>query len=71
MNKYHIRFNHQHNGSGYVWRVFENGVEHLAKGLKIIAPVYDEITVEDGVEKWNIACNGYLRMLDGDIARIE
>ena len=35
MNKYHIRFNHQHDGTSKVWRVFENGVEHLVGELLI------------------------------------
>ena len=65
MNKYHIRFNHDHNGSGQVWRVFENGVPHLATGIKIVAPVFDETTVENGVEKWNLCCYGYLTLEDG------
>lgn len=65
MNKYHIRFNHNHNGSGLVWRVFENGTENLAKSIKIIAPVFDEVTVENGVEKWNLCCYGYLTLEDG------
>ena len=60
MNKYHIRFNHDHDGTGLVWRVFENGQEHLVKHVKIVAPVYDEVTVENGVEKWNLCCNGYM-----------
>jgi len=45
--------------------VFENGKENLAKSIKILAPVYDEITVENGVEKWNICCHGYLTLTDG------
>jgi hypothetical protein len=69
MKKYHIRFNHQHSGSGLVWRVFENGVEHLVKHLDIRVPVRDNVTVENNVEKWNIYCEGYLE-LDNNIARI-
>jgi len=60
MNKYHIRFNHQHNGSGKVWRVFENEVEYLVEHLDIRVPMRDDITVENGVEKWNVYCEGYL-----------
>lgn len=60
MNKYHIRFNHDHNDTGLVWRVFENGVEHLVKSINIVAPVFDELTVENGVTKWNICCHGYM-----------
>lgn len=64
MNKYHIRFNTQHNGSGLVWRVFENGQEHLVKSFKITAPMFDETTLEDGVEKWNVCCYGYMTIAD-------
>jgi hypothetical protein len=70
VNKYHIRFNTKHQGSDLVWRVFENGVEHLVRGFKITAPMFDEVTVENGVEKWNVACVGYMRIKD-DIAIIE
>ena len=65
MNKYHIRFNTQHNGSGLNWRVFENGVEHLVRSFKITAPTFDETTVENTVEKWNLCCYGYMTITDG------
>lgn len=64
MNKYHIRFNTQHNGSGLVWRVFENGIEHLVRSFKITATTFDEVTVENGVEKWNLCCYGYMTIVD-------
>lgn len=70
MNKYHIRFNQDHNGSGLVWRVFENGQEHLVKSIKILAPVFDETTVENGIEKWNLCCHGYMTIKD-DTATIR
>ena len=69
MKKYHIRFNQDHNGSGLVWRVFENGIEHLVKHLDIQVPIRDDITIENDVKKWNIYCEGYLE-LDNCIARI-
>ena len=69
MNKYHIRFNHQHNGSENVWRVFENGKEFLVKHLDIRVPLKDEITIENNVEKWNVYCEGYL-LIDNGTARI-
>jgi hypothetical protein len=65
MNKYHIRFNTTHDKSGFVWRIFENGTEHLVKTFKITAPTFDEITIEDGVEKWNVCCYGYMTIKDG------
>lgn len=64
MNKYHIRFNTQHNGSELVWRVFENGQEYLVKSFKITAPMFDEITAENGVKKWNVCCYGYMTIKD-------
>ena len=70
MNTYLIRFNHNHNGSGLVWRVFENGKEHLVRHVKILASLYDQVTVEDGVEKWNLCCYGYMTITD-DIATIR
>lgn len=60
MNKYHIRYNTQHNGSDLVWRVFENGVEHLATDVRIIGETFTECTEEYGQTKWNIACQGRL-----------
>ena len=54
MNTYHIRYNTKHGDSDLVWRVFENGVEHLATQIDIRVPVYGEKTVEHDVCKWNI-----------------
>ncbi len=65
MNKYHIRFNQHHNGSGQVWRVFENGHEHLVEHLDIGVPLRDMVTVENGVEKWNVYCEGNLTIVNG------
>lgn len=58
MNKYHVRFNTKHENSGLVWRVFENGKEHLAKDVRIIGETFTETTHEHGETKWNIACHG-------------
>jgi len=65
VNKYHIRFNHNHNGSGFVWRIFENGTENLVKAFRITVPMYDEQTIENGIEKWNVACEGKMTITDG------
>ena len=70
MKKYHIRFNQQHNGSGFVWRVFEDGEEHLVKHVRINVPSFDEETVEFGATKWNIVCSGSMNIVD-DIATIN
>jgi hypothetical protein len=70
VNTYHIRFNHNHNDSGLVWRVFENGQEHLVRHVKILASLFDQVTVEDGKEKWNLCCYGYMTITD-DVATIR
>ena len=69
-NKYHIRYNTKHGDSNLRWRVFENGVEHLASGLDISVPVVDEMTVENGIEKWNISCIGVMT-LNNSVATIR
>ena len=70
MNKYHIRYNTKHGDSDLVWRIFENGQEHLVKNFRILVPMYGESTVEHGVVKWNVACEGVMRVQDG-VAIIE
>lgn len=65
MNKYHIRFNTLNAGTDLVWRVFENGKEHLVKHLDIRVPVKDEITLEGECHKWNISCSGSMTIVDG------
>jgi hypothetical protein len=65
MNKYVIRFNKARGQEGrgseaHVWRVFENGVEHLAKDIMINVPSWGET---DGVD-WSIACKGYMQKVE-------
>ena len=69
MNKYHIRYNTRHGESEFVWRVFENGVEHLVKHISLQVPVFDEYTLENGIQKWNISCEGTMVIKD-DVAII-
>ena len=39
--------------------------EHLVQHVKILALVYDQVTVEHGVvEKWNLCCYGYMTITD-------
>jgi hypothetical protein len=64
LNKYHVRFNTKHNGSELVWRIFENGVEHLAKDIRLVGETFTECTQEYGETKWNIACYGRLVWVD-------
>ena len=70
MNKYHIRYNTEHGDSDLVWRIFEDGKQHLVRNFLVTVPVFGEKTVEDGVEKWNLACYGNMTIVDG-IANIE
>jgi hypothetical protein len=65
MNKYHIRYNTHHGDTDLVWRIFENGQEHLVKQFKISVPMYSESTVENGIAKWNVACEGHMVIKDG------
>lgn len=69
MNKYHVRFNTKNDGSKLVWRVFENGVEHLASDVRIMGETFTECTEEHGQTKWNIACLGRI-VWDKDVALI-
>lgn len=70
MSQFNIRFNHQHNGTGLVWRVFVDGDEHLFEHIQINVPVSDNTTLEHGVVKWNICCEGNLTV-DGKTAIIS
>lgn len=61
MKQYLIRFNKNRGQPGrgsvdHVWRVFENGKEHLAKHVRIQVPSWSEASGAD----WNIACNGHM-----------
>ena len=70
MSKFHIRFNTKHNGNtDQVWRIFQDGTEHLASDVKIFSPLYTETTVEFNEIKWNVACDGRI-IWDGTIAII-
>jgi len=70
MNTYHIRYNTQHGESDLVWRIFENGQEHLVKNFQILVPMYGESTIENGIQKWNVACQGHMVIQD-DVAVIS
>jgi hypothetical protein len=70
VSKFHIRFNTRHGGNtALVWRIFEDGVEHLASDVRIYSPLYTETTIEYGETKWNVACDGRI-VWDGTIAII-
>jgi hypothetical protein len=65
MNKYHIRYNTQHTDSSEVWRVFENGDEYLVDQINLQVPVTGAKTIENGVDKWNIYCEGTMSIING------
>ena len=65
MNTYYIRYNTKHGDTDLVWRVFENGVEHLVRGIEIDTKVYGAQTWEHGASKWNMACHGVMNIVDG------
>ena len=59
MSHYLIRFNKSagqpnRGSSEHVWRVFEDGKEHLARHVRILVPCWSEQRGPD----WNMACNG-------------
>lgn len=64
MNKYHIRYNTKHGESDLVWRIFENGNEILVKNFHITVPMSGESSIENGIQKWNVMCEGYLTVKD-------
>jgi hypothetical protein len=65
---YHIRYNTHHATSEHpelVWRVFEDGVEHLVEELNICSPVFGQKTTEFGVTKYNICTLGFMSISNG------
>ena len=57
-----LRFNTKAEpGSTLVWRVFVNGVENLASGFEIHGYMYDVISYEGDIKKYNVGCRGRLR----------
>jgi hypothetical protein len=64
MNRYHIRYNTRHGESDLVWRVFENGTEYLVQNFHIETPMCGEASVEHGVKKWNVCCEGFMTIID-------
>lgn len=65
MNKYYIRYNTHCGETSNIWRVFENEVEYLVNQLDIQVPVTSAKTVENGVIKWNIYCEGTMKIING------
>jgi hypothetical protein len=44
-----------------VWRVFINGVAHLASGFEVQGYMYDVMSYEGDVKKYNVGCKGRVR----------
>jgi hypothetical protein len=70
MNTYHLRYNTKHGESNLVWRIFENGKEHLVQDFYITVPMTSESTIEDNIQKWNVMCKGFMTIKD-NIAYIK
>lgn len=72
MAQFQIRYNQTRGKPGrgtvdHVWRVFEDGKEHLARHVRILVPSWSE---HDGFN-WNIACKGRMEFYqDTDTAVI-
>ena len=64
MHTYHIRYNTQHGESDLVWRIFENGKEFLVRDFLITVPVRGSSTMENGIQKWNVECQGHMTIRD-------
>jgi len=57
-----LRFNTKaKKGDPLVWRVFINGVAHLASGFEIHGYMYDVVSYEGDVKKFNVGCRGRVR----------
>lgn len=57
-----LRFNTKAGeGSPLIWRVFVNGVEHLASGFEVHGYMYDVLSYEGDVKKYNVGCKGRVR----------
>jgi len=70
MPVYHLRYNTQHGETDLVWRIFEDGVEHLVRDFLITVPMRGASTMENGIQKWNVECQGRMTIRD-DVAYIE
>jgi len=57
-----IRFNTKaETDDKLVWRIFINGVEHLASGFEVEGYIYDQVSNENDILKFNIGCYGRVR----------
>lgn len=58
MQKFKIRFNRQHNGTGLDWKVFTQERMFLARHVNINVPSVTTMTLENNEPQWNIVCYG-------------
>jgi len=70
LSKFYVRYNTKHADSNLVWRVFDADKEYLVKDFLITVPMRGESSIENGVTKWNVCCEGTLR-IDKGVAYIE
>jgi hypothetical protein len=57
-----LRFNTKAGESDpLIWRVFVNGAEHLASGFEVHGYIYDVMSYESDVKKYNVGCKGRVR----------
>ena len=53
-----IRYNTKAGTTDLVWRIIIDGEEFLANSVVIFGTVYSEQSIVDGIEKFNLACDG-------------
>jgi hypothetical protein len=57
-----LRFNTKaEEGNPLVWRIFVNGNEHLASQFEVFGHIYDVISYEKDIKKFNVGCKGRVR----------
>jgi hypothetical protein len=47
--------------SPLLWRIFINGKENLASSFEVSGYMYDILSEENGVTKYNVGCKGKVR----------
>jgi hypothetical protein len=53
-----IRYNTKAGTTNLVWRIIVDGEEFLASSVVVFGTVYSEQSIVDGIEKFNLACDG-------------
>lgn len=65
-----IRYNTKDVDNKLPWRVFVDGIEHLASQVYVKGFLYGESSLDGKVIKWNMACYGKIKW-DGSVATIK